>query len=132
MDLGAVYAEIETKLRTISGLRVVKWGEKPQAPAAMVLLPEGMSRQTYRGMYKIEDVVVVVIVGKATARQALTDLFAYVSQSGSRSVQVALDPTSWTSCTDVTLTNVTFDTVTIAGAPDAYLGALFHFDIIGT
>jgi hypothetical protein len=132
MDLGAVYAEIETKLRTISGLRVVKWGEKPQAPAAMVLLPEGIARAAYRGMYKVTDVVVLVIVGKAVPRQSLTDVFSYVATTGTKSIYATLDPATWTTCADVTLTDITFDTVTIAGATDAYLGVLFHFDITGT
>lgn len=131
MDVAAVYAEIETKLRTIVGLRVVKQGEKPQVPGAMVLLPDNISRQTYRGLDKITDVVVLVIVAKAVARSAQADLLAYASSAGARSVKAATDPATWTTCSDVTLTEITFDTVTIAGAPDVYLAASFHYDILG-
>lgn len=131
MDLATVYAEIETKLRTITGLRVVKQGEKPQVPAAMVLLPDSIVRPTYRGSSVIRDVVVLVVVGTATSRQAQVNVFAYASSSGAKSVSSVLDPVAWTSCTDVTITEITFDTVTIAGAPDVYLGVLFHLDITG-
>lgn len=131
MDIAAVYAEIETKLKTVTGLRVVKQGEKPQVPGAMVLLPDRIERTNYRGGSKISDVVVLVIVAKAVARQAQADLLAYASSSGARSVSAVLDPVAWTSCTDVTLIETTVDTVTIAGAPDAYLALMFHLDITG-
>jgi hypothetical protein len=132
MDLAAVYAEIETRLKTISGLRVVKQGEKPQVPGAMVLLPDSIARTTYRGGSKVSDVVVLILVGKAVARQAQADLLAYASSSGARSVSAVLDPyAGWVACTDVTLTETTVDTATIAGAPDVYLVLLFHLDITG-
>lgn len=131
MDLNAVYTEIEVKLRTIAGLRVVKMGEKPQVPGAMVLLPDHIARTTYRGGSKVTDVVVLVIVARAVARQAQADLLAYASSAGARSVSAVLDPATWVACTDVTLTETTVDTVTIAGNPDAYLALLFHLDITG-
>lgn len=131
MDLNAVYAEIETKLKTISGLRVVKMGEKPQVPGAMVLLPDSIARTTYRGGSKASDVVVLVLVARATARQAQADLLAYASSSGARSVSAVLDPAPWVACTDVTITEITVDTATIAGSPDVYLALLFHLDITG-
>jgi hypothetical protein len=131
MDLSAVYAEIETKLRTVAGLRVVKQGEKPQVPGAMVLLPDSVARTTYRGGSKATDVVVLVLVAKAVARQAQADVLAYASHTGARSITAVLDPASWVACTDVTITEITFDTATIAGAPDVYLALLFHLDITG-
>lgn len=132
MDLKAVYAEIETKLRTITGLRVVKMGEKPQVPGAMVLLPDSIVPANYgRGSSVVRDVVVLVIVGRAVARQAQADVFAYAASSGSKSVHAVLDPATWVACFDVAITEVTFDTVTIAGAQDVYLGVLFHLDITG-
>lgn len=131
MDLVAVYAEIETKLRTIAGLRVCKQGEKPQVPGAMVLMPDSIERQTYRGLDKVSDVVVLVLVGRAVGRAGQAAALAYASSTGSKSVKAVLDPTSWTACTDVTVTETTFDTATIAGAPDVYLAVLFHCDIIG-
>lgn len=131
MNLSAVYTEIETKLRTITGLRVVKQGEKPQVPGAMVLLPDSIERTTYRGGEKATDVIVLVIVAKAVARQAQADVLAYAASSGARSVRAVLDPVTWTNCNDVTITELTFDTITIAGAPDVYLGFLVHLDITG-
>lgn len=131
MDIAAVYAEIETKLKTVTGLRVCKQGEKPQVPAAMVLLFDAKERTGYRGGVKLTDVVVLVIVGKAVARQAQADLLAYASDAGARSVSAVLDPVTWTSCADVTIREVVTDTVTIAGAPDVYLALLFHLDVTG-
>lgn len=131
MDLNAVYTEIEAKLRTIANLRVVKMGQKPQVPAAMVLLPDSIVRTTYRGGSKASDVVVLVLVASVVARQAQADLLAYASSSGARSVSAVLDSASWVACTDVTLTEITVDTATIAGNPDAYLALLFHLDITG-
>jgi hypothetical protein len=128
-DLDAFFTEAEGKLRAaVPELRVVKWSEKPQAPGAMFLLPDTIERSTYRGMWTVKDVVLVVAVGKAVARQALKDVFRLGTAAAT-----ALDPvTTWTTCADVTLTTITFDTVSFAGAPDVYLGALLHFNIIGT
>lgn len=128
LDLDAVFTEAETKLHAaVPELRVVKWSEKPQAPGATFLLPDSIARTTYRGLWKVSDAILLIMVGRSTARQALKDIFRLAT-----SAAVALDPQSWTSCADVTLTETTFDTVTLAGAPDAYLGALLHFDITGT
>lgn len=128
IDLDAIFTEAETKLRAaVPELRVTKWSEKPQAPGATFLLPDTIARGTYRGMWKITDAVLLIIVGKSVARQALKDVFRLAS-----SAAVALDPQTWTTCSDVTLQEITFDTVTLAGAPDVYLGALLHFDILGT
>lgn len=128
MDLGDVFDEIETKLRAgMSQLRVVKWGQKPQIPGAMLLLPDGIARTTYRGVWKVSDVVLLILSGRANTREALTGLFDLSSAAAA-----ILDPTAWTTCSDVTLTNITFDTASVAGAPDAYLAALLHLDITGT
>lgn len=129
MDLNAVYAELETKLKAnVSGLRVGKWSEKPQVPYGSFLLPDGLARTSYRGMWKISDVQLVLLVGRATARTALADMYTYASAAWA-----ALDPrTDWTSCADVTVTNCTFGTIGFNGAPDAYLGAVLHLDITGT
>jgi hypothetical protein len=128
MNLGDVYEEIETKVKAdMPALRVVKWGQKPQVPGAMLLLPDSIARTTYRGVRKVTDVVLLILAGRANTREALTDIFNLATQA-----QAILDPATWVSCSDVTWTETTFDTVTIAGAQDAYLGALLHFDITGT
>lgn len=134
MDVGAVYAEIESQLDTVAGLRVSKWGQKPQVPGAMLLLPDRLARTTYRGMLRLRDVVVLLLVGRATARAALTDLWQLTVD-----VATVLDPAfvgstsviHWDTAADVTITEITFDTASVAGAPDAYLATLFHLDITG-
>jgi hypothetical protein len=128
IDLDAIFSEAETKIKAaVPELRVTKWSEKPQVPGATFLLPETIARGTYRGLWKVTDAVLLILAGRAVPRQGLKDVFRLAS-----SCAVALDPQTWTTCSDVTLTEITFDTVTVAGAPDVYLGALLHFDILGT
>lgn len=135
MDLDAVYTEIESQLRMVTGLRVVKWGQKPQIPGALLLLPDSASRTTYRGVIKVSDVQCLVLVGRADARQAMKDLMRFFS-----AVAAVLDPAFggtggtaivWDTCADVTITEATFDTASMAGATDVYLAVLFHLDITG-
>lgn len=126
-DLTAWYAEAETKLKAgVAGLRVFQWGEKPQVPAASLLLPEDIARTQYRGGWKTSDVQVVLLVERGVSRTSRPKLFAYVAAASA-----ALDPQTWTSVSDVTLTNITFGTVTFAGATDEYLGAVLHLDVSG-
>lgn len=129
MDLTAVYTELEAKLRAnVSGLRVGKWSERPQVPYASFLLPDGLARTSYRGMWKISDVQLALLVTKSTARTGLADMYNYASAAWA-----ALDPrTDWTSCADVTVTNCTFGTIDFGGAQNVYLGAVLHLDITGT
>lgn len=136
MDLALIYAEIESQLATVTGLHVVKLGQKPQVPAAMVLLPGSTERTTYRLGVKINDVQLLVLVAKADARQALKDLWRLHG-----AVAAVIDPSFvgpagtqivWTTCTDITITEATFDTASVAGVPDVYLAVLFHLDITGT
>jgi hypothetical protein len=134
MNMNAIFTEVESQLRTVTGLRVCKWGEKPQAPGAMLLLPDGLARTTHRGIMKLSDVVVLLLVGRANSRSALASLFQMTHD-----VAAVLDPAfvgvaaaiQWATAADVTINEVTYDTATVAGAPDAYLAALFHLDITG-
>jgi hypothetical protein len=127
MDLAAVYAEIEGKLSVVSGLRVVKWSEKPPVPSATLLLPASIERGSYRGHWTVRDAQLMLLVGRANARSALKALFDLATAA-----RIAVDPQAWTTCADVTVTETTIATIGFAGAPDAYLGALLHLDITGT
>jgi hypothetical protein len=137
VDLDAVYAEIEAQVKLADdGLHVVKYGHKPQVPNTVVLLPDSAARTTYRGGVKVSDVQVLVLVGRADARQGLKDLwrlFAAVAGVLDPAFNGPYDQTvTWDSCSDVTITEATFDTATMAGATDVYLAVLFHLDITGT
>lgn len=135
MDLDAVYTEVEGKLAAVTGLHVVKFGQKPQVPGAMLLLPDSESRSSYRGMTKVSDVQLLVLVARADARQGLKDLFRMrlaVVTVIDPSFVGATPPVAWTTCSDITVTEITFDTASVAGAPDVYLAILFHLDITGT
>lgn len=137
LDLSAVYTEIETQVKTAeSDLHVVKFGHKPQIPGAMLLLPGDVARTTHRGILKASDLQLLVLVGKADARQAMVDLFRLFA-----AVCAVVDPAfgnpapgvaiHWTTCADVTITNATFDTASMAGVPDTYLAFLLHLEITG-
>lgn len=128
--LAAIYGEIEQTLATVSlpnggNLRIGKWGERPNPPGAYLLLPDRIERMTGRTV-RLVDVVVVVLVGRASNRQALIDIMDLAG-----AVPAALDPAAWTTMSDLTISNIEFDTVTVAGAPDAYLALLIHIDIAG-
>jgi hypothetical protein len=136
VDLNAIYTEIEDQLRLVTGLHVGRWGQKPQVPGALLLLPDSAQRTTHRGILRVSDVQCLVLVGRADARQALKDLMRLFHD-----VAAVLDPAFtgvastaivWDTCADVTITEATFDTATVAGNTDAYLAVLFHLDITGT
>ena len=49
----------------------------------------------------------------------------------SGAVADAIDPRRWQTFSDLTITRIEYDTVTVAGAPDVYLAAIFHTDLAG-
>jgi hypothetical protein len=100
-------------------------------PAAIVSYPEKVDfDETYgRGMDRIPDWPVVVVVGKATDRTARTRIYQYAAATGSNSLKTVLQAHTWAACDVLTVTSVEFDVVTI-GAID-YIAALFHLDITG-
>jgi hypothetical protein len=132
MDTGAVIAEVETALRTITGLRVTPWGVKNvHVPAAMVTLPESVDfHQTYGvGSTRMKDLIVLVLASRADARSAVTTLAPYVAELGAKSIKAKLEGYAWTTLEVMTVLSVEFDAVEFAGNP--YLAAMFHTDIAG-
>jgi hypothetical protein len=124
---------IVARLDDIAGLRVT--GYPPAqvvAPAGIVSYPEKIDFDlTYgRGMDRIPDWPVVLVVGKATERTAADRLYEYAAADGALSVKRALErgpgPAAWD---DLQVTSCEFDVVEIAGV--SYVAALFHLDIKG-
>lgn len=120
-----IYAEVEAALAEVPGLRPGKWGDIPQPPGAFLSLPESIERMT-GGSVIFHEVQITVVTGVATNRNALTEIMRLAG-----AVSQNLDPRRWSSFDDLTINRIEFDTVTIGGATDAYLAAIFHCDIAG-
>jgi hypothetical protein len=132
MDLNDVADDLATALDTITGLRVT--GYPPATvtpPAGIVSYPERVDfDETYgRGMDRVPDWPLLVVVGKATDRTARERIYQYASATGAKSVKAVLEAATYTSFATIRVTSVEFDVVTIGGVD--YIAALFHLDIAG-
>lgn len=137
MDLAAVMTEVDTRLRTVTGLRVTAIGadQAVPVPAAVQYLPDRIDfDQTYgRGMDKITDLIVVVFVSRANLRAAVKEISPYVAGSGAKSIKAKLDSSTaaYTSCSDFQVMYAELDyNATLHGTE--YLAALFHCNIAGS
>jgi hypothetical protein len=132
MNLEAVAVDITAALQTITGLRVPPWGVKQiTPPAAVIALPERIDYDaTYgRGSDRFPDLAVIVLVGKPEERASRKALGAYADGSGARSVKVAVEAHTYTSCDSVRVAWAEPDTATFAGVD--YLAMIFHLDVTG-
>jgi hypothetical protein len=131
MDPMAVRTEIETALKTITGLRVGKWGEQVRIPGALVTLPESVNRHGGYGVgsTQIEGLMVLVLAAKPESRTAVETLAPYVAETGVKSVTAKLESYGWTTADDVTVTKIEFEVVSYQDTP--YLSAMYHTMIIG-
>lgn len=133
MDPNAIAEEIATVLRTIDGLDVDAY---PPAtitpPRGIVSYPENiMFDLTYgRGMDRIPDWPVWVVVGRVNSKTARQRIMAYAASVGAVSFKVVLEAHDWQSCDELTVKSVGFDVITIAGVD--YIAAGFHLDIAGS
>jgi hypothetical protein len=136
VDLLAVMTEIDTRLKTITALRMTSIGTDSavSVPAAVQYLPDRVDfdQTAGRGMDKINDLIVVVFIGRANMRNAVKALAPYLAGTGASSVRRVLDTRTagYTACNDVQVTYAEVDyAAQIGGVP--YLAALFHCDIYG-
>lgn len=132
MNLADVMQAVADRLDTIDGLRC--FGYPPgtvSPPAAVVSYPDTYTYdETYgRGMDRLK-LPVVVVVGKVSDRSARNQLGAYVDGSGTSSVKVVLESSTYTAFDSVRVESVEFDMVSIAGVD--YMAALFTLDIAGS
>lgn len=127
MNLNDVADELAARLDAIGGLRV--FGFPPPTvtpPAGIVSYPVRVDFDaTYgRGMDRIDDWPVVVVVGKATERTARERVYEYAN-----TVKGVLEGNAYTSFHTIRVASVDFDVVTIAAVD--YIAAVFHLDIAG-
>jgi hypothetical protein len=132
MNLADLMKECAQVMGTVTGLRVFDYPpETISAPAGYVSYPESIDFDaTYgRGTDKVVGLPIVLLAGKATSRAA-RDTVSGWSAGGGASLKAAFEAHTWTSCDDLTITSVRFDTEELAGNP--YLAAIFTADAIGS
>lgn len=122
-------AEVAVAARTVSGLAVYEWEQPGRFPAAVVSLPDRVvPNGTYgRGVVMLEDVVVLLFVGKTHLRTSTKLLTDYLKDTGPKSVVAALQGYTYTTADHVTVDHVDFETYTLKGGD--YLTAQFHLNI---
>jgi hypothetical protein len=137
MDLYDVMTEIDTRLKTITGLRVAEFGyaRSVQPPAAVQYPPDRINFDgAYgRGADDYEDHLIVVFVGNSNSRAALKEIAPYLRGSGPKSIKAVVDNSAtlpYTSCSAVTVGWAELDAGARMGNAD-YLAALFHCKIVG-
>lgn len=134
MDLAAVMDEIGASVRGVQGLEGRTYAYPPPTVtgvAGIVSYPDRIDYdQTYgRGMDKIADLPVLVVVGQATDRGARDRVAQYAAGFGALSVKAAIEAEPHTSFDDVHVTSCEFDVVTIAAVD--YITAMFRMDVAG-
>jgi len=132
MNLADVMDEVAAQLDTIAGLRVFAFPpDSLSPPAAWLAYPSDYTFDaTYgRGADEINNLGVVVVVGKVSDRSSRDQVGAYADGSGAKSVKAVVEAGTHTAFDVVRVTGVTFDVVNRGG--NDYLAALFMLDIIG-
>lgn len=129
-DLDDAVGELATRLSTITGLRVHRYGpdaKRINPPAAIVALPaEPINyHETYDtgGPAASATVPIVVVVGKVHSRSAYQALAEYMGSGGARSIRSTVESGVFTAFDGVTVKDAVADEYTIAG--DTYLVAIF-------
>lgn len=132
MNLANVMDAVATRLDTIDGLRVFAFPpDSLSPPAGWVAYPEEYTYdETYgRGMDRISNLGVIVVVGKVSDRSARNQIGEYVDGSGAKSVKAVLESGAYNAFDTLRVASVVFDVVTVAGTD--HLAALFTLDIAG-
>jgi hypothetical protein len=129
--LAAILEAVGARLETIAGLRVFTHVPDSLAPpAALVELPRriqfdltaGRGADTY-------DLVVVVVVGRVSARGASAALAGYLDPEGPTSIKETLDGDLGGAVDSARVESVeNVGTWTFAGVE--YLGAEFHIEVV--
>lgn len=131
MILVDVMDEIETTLKTITGLHVYGWATAAiRPPGAIVTLPESIAvRADGRGLDVMRMMSVVVMVSRSTDRTAIRQLSPYVSSTGVKSVPAVLEAHTPVAYDVLEVDSIELSEVEHAGVP--YLGAMININITG-
>lgn len=132
MNLAAVMDEVAQVMQQLTKVNVFAL---PQAtitpPAGMVGYPDSIQYdQTYgRGIDQFTDLPIWLVVGKATDLTARDTAALWSAGTGSESIKARMEAHTWTSCDDLTVTAVSFSSVTIGAV--TYLAAVFDATVVG-
>lgn len=132
MDLGAVMQAVADRIDTIADLRVYAYPPDVIAPpAAVVTYPGTLTYDASygRGMDRIPDLGVVLLVGKVSDRASRDLITKWAKGSGANSIKTVVESGTYTAFHTVRVTEVTFDVVSVAGVE--HLAATFTLDIAG-
>lgn len=131
MDLGAVSSGIESRLKSISGLRVYGWtGAKPNPPCALVGAPERVVvRGGSRGVDRIEGWPIIMVAGRPNDRNTLSTLSPYVSIPGPQSITAVLESGTYVAFDSIEIKTIEIQVAELAGVE--YLTGLFSATITG-
>lgn len=133
VNLADVMDEIGDRLATIEGLRVYRYpADTVQPPAAVVMFPDDYEYDsTYaRGMDRIMNLPVAVMVGKASDRASRDQIAKWADGSGVNSIKQVLEAEPTYSAFDtLRVTSVAFDIFLVASVE--HLTATFTLDISG-
>lgn len=133
MNVTDVMQQLADQLGTIPEINVYAYTvDKPEAPAAVVSLPESIDfDQTYgRGSDEI-TIPVFVLVSRVSDHSAHRAIAEYADGSGARSVKQVIEAGTYTACDTVTVARVSdFDFIEWGGP--SFLVAEFTLDITGS
>lgn len=133
MDLVLIHEELADALSAVDGLRVLPFDAGSVAPPAVLFgLPENVDySQTYGGANALTqfDLPITVVVGAVSDRASRTEIMAYASTEGAKSVKVALESHTYTACDAVFVADAEFGSLTI-GSVD-YLAVTFTVQVFG-
>lgn len=135
VNLSDVYAEIETRLKTIPKLNIPPIEAETITPdAAVWALPQQRDYlASYGGGLEQHEIELTVCVSKNAMRSAVQRALEYTDPTGPRSIPAAINSSPakpYASCDEVTVLKSEFDTVRY-GDQD-YLGCVFTINIAGS
>jgi hypothetical protein len=133
VNLATVMQQLADQLDTIAGLRVYGYplDGPPQPPAAIVSYPDDYTFDSNyrRGMDRIPNLPVTVVVGRVSDRTTRERIGAYVNGSGISSVKQVIEAGTYTAFDVVRVQSVEFEPYEHGG--NTYLSATFMLDIAG-
>ena len=132
MDLGAVMQAVADRIDTIPNLQVFAYPPATVSPpAAIVTYPGTLTYDASygRGMDRIPDLTVVLLVGKVSDRASRDLITKWAKGSGATSIKTVVESGTYTAFDTVRVVEVTFDIIAVAGVE--HLAATFTLDIAG-
>lgn len=133
MNVASVMTGLGSRLSTITGLRVFSYApDTLSPPAAVVALPESIEFDSTmaRGADRM-SIPMHLLVGRVSDRSSTTELAAYLSGTGTKSIKAAIegDRTLSGSCDSARVTEAATLIMQVSG--NDYLAATFTIDVIG-